>query len=85
MLFKNLKCVQISESEYEDVSFIINVSSCPANAEDNLADYLIKDKKVDVNLHPYVLKQLAYNLYSAVMNDYKYMKVVKKEAKKNVR
>lgn len=79
MLFKNLKCVQISESEYEDVKFIIGISSCPAVAEDNISNYLIKDKKVDLNLNPYVLKKLAYNLYSAVLNNYKYMKIIKKE------
>lgn len=76
MLFKKLKCVEITKSEYNDIKFINTISHCQAEAVDYVADYLVKDRKVDANLNAYVLRDLAYNLYMAVMNDYKYMKVV---------
>ena len=76
MKFKGTKCVEIKKSEYDDIKFIDTISHCQAEAVDYVMDYLIKDKKVDANLNAYVLRDLAYNLFMAVMNDYKYMKVV---------
>jgi len=75
MEFKKLKCIKISKSEYDDIKFINSISSCSKEAIDNVKEYLIRDGKVDLKLNDFVLSELAYNLYNAVINDYKYLKV----------
>lgn len=75
MTFKKNKCINISKSEYEDIQFIDAISSCSADAIDNVKAYLIKDRKVDLKLDDFTLREIAYNLYMAVINNYKYMKV----------
>ena len=75
MKFKKLKCVSISQSEYDDIKFIDTISSCSKEAVENVKDYLIKDRKVDLKLDDFILCELAYNLYMAVVNNYKYLKV----------
>lgn len=76
MVFKKLKCVEITRSEYDDIKFIQSISSCQADAIDKIIDYLIKDNKVNSNLPRYVVKDIAYNLYMTIDNDYKYMKII---------
>ena len=75
MEFKKLKCISISKSEYDDIRFINNISSCTKEAVENVKEYLIRDRKVDLKLPDFILSELAYNLYMAVMNDYNYLKV----------
>ncbi len=75
MKFKKLKCVSISQSEYDDIKFIDTISSCSKEAVENVKDYLIKDRKIDLKLDDFILCELAYNLYMAVVNNYKYLKV----------
>lgn len=76
MKFKGTKCVEITKSEYDDIRFIQSIASCQADAIDKVIDYLTKDNKVNTTLPRYVLKDIAYNVYMAVDNDYKYMKIV---------
>lgn len=73
--FKRLKCVSISQSEYDDIKFIDTISSCSKEAVENVKSYLIRDRKVDLKLDDFILCELAYNLYMAVVNNYKYLKV----------
>ena len=75
MKFKRLKCVSISQSEYDDIKFIDTISSCSKEAVENVKSYLIRDRKVDLKLDDFILCELAYNLYMAVVNNYKYLKV----------
>ncbi len=75
MTFKKNKCISISKSEYEDIQFIDTISSCQADALDNVKDYLIKDRKIDLKLDDFTICEMAYNLYMAVINNYKYMEV----------
>lgn len=75
MTFKKTKCISISKSEYEDIQFIDAISSCSADAIDNVKEYLIRDRRVDLKLDDFTLREIAYNLYMAVINNYKYMKV----------
>lgn len=75
MIFKNGRCVKISKADYEDVKFIISISSCNKAACDNVRDYLIKDRKVDKGMPLFIIENLAFNLVMAVSNNYKYMKV----------
>lgn len=77
MRFKDLKVVEITESEIEDVKFIQSISSCQADAVDKLSDYLVRDKKVVSSLPNYIIKDMAYNLYMTVENNYKYTKIIK--------
>ncbi len=76
MKFKNLKCIEIKQSEYDDIKMINTISSCQAVAVDNVIEYLIRDGKVAPELPRYIIKDMAYNLYMAVINNYKYLKVV---------
>lgn len=76
MKFKGTKCIEITKSEYDDIKFIEKLSSCQADVVDKVIDYLIKGNKVNQTLPRYVLKDIAYNVYMAIDNDYKYMKVV---------
>lgn len=75
MKFKRLKCVSISQSEYDDIKFIDTISSCSKEAVENVKSYLIRDRKVDLKLDDFILCELAYNLYMAVVNNYKYLRV----------
>ena len=75
LTFKKNKCISISKSEYEDIQFIDTISSCQAEALSNVKDYLIKDGKVNLKLDNFTLCEIAYNLYMAVTNNYKYMRV----------
>lgn len=79
MKLKGTKCIEILKSEYDDIKFIDTISSCIADAEDNVVDYLIRDRKIDIKLPNFIIRKIAYNLYMAVTNDYKYMKVVNDE------
>ena len=75
MKFKRLKCVSISQSEYDDIKFIDTISSCSKEAIENVKSYLIRDRKVDLKLDDFILCELAYNLYMAVVNNYKYLRI----------
>lgn len=75
VVFKRLKCKSITKSEYDDIRFIDTISSCSREAVENVKEYLIRDNKVDLKLDDFVITELAYNLYMAVINNYKYMKV----------
>lgn len=75
VVFKKNKCVSITKSEYDDIRFINNISSCSKEAVENVLEYLVRDNKVNQKLDRFILLEIAYNLYMAVMNDYKYMKV----------
>ena len=78
MKFKKLKCIEITKSEYDDILFIKSISTCQADAEDKIIEYLVKDKKVVDTLPNFILKEMAYNVYMAVIYNYKYLKVVEK-------
>lgn len=75
MKFRKTKCVSISKSEYDDIRFIDTISSCSRDAIEKVKDYLIRDGKIDLKLDEFVKIEIAYNLYNAVINDYKYLKV----------
>lgn len=75
MVFKKTKCVSITKSEYDDIKFIDTISTCSKDAIEKVRDYLIRDGKINLKLDDLIKTELAYNLYMAVMNDYKYMKV----------
>ncbi len=76
MKFKNNKCIEITKSEYDDIMFINDISSCSRVAIDNVKEYLIRDNKINRKLDSFELELIAYNLYMATINNYKYMKVV---------
>lgn len=77
MEFKKCKCVKITKKELEDVRFISESSTCVADAVDKLSEYLI----IDVfkrELPKYEVRNMAFNLYQAVTNKYKYLKLENK-------
>ena len=63
---KDNKCIEITKSEYDDIKFIISISTCFVNSVEKTMEYLKTNNK-----------DKAYNLVMAVENDYKYMKIVK--------
>lgn len=65
------KCVSITKSEYEDVKLIYETSSCIVEACDRVKEYLDA-----ANIENTV--DIVFYLVQAVVNDYKYMKVVNK-------
>ena len=75
MVFKKGKCVELTKAEYDDIQFIISISSCMRVGMENIGDYLIKDHKVSGNIDSWLLGEIEYNLYIAVSNNYKYLKV----------
>ena len=62
---KDNKCIEITKSEYDDIKFIISISTCFKNSVEKTMEYLKTNNK-----------DKAYNLVMAVENDYKYMKIV---------
>lgn len=65
MKFKNNKCIEIRQHEYIHIKYLINVSTCLADAVKNTMKYLEIDNE-----------DKAFNLIMAVVNGYKYMKIV---------
>lgn len=76
MKFKGTRCIEITKTEYDDIMFINSISTCTADAEDKVTEYLIRDKKINTELPNYIIRQAAYKLYQAVINNYNYLKVV---------
>lgn len=75
MKFKGTKCIQINQKEYDDIRFIQSIANCQADAVSKIIDYLNKNKPFQ-DMPRYMVKEFAYNLYMAVDNSYKYMKIV---------
>lgn len=75
MKFKGTKCIEITKSEYDDIRFIDTISTCQANAIDNVIDYLNRNKPFQ-DMPRHMVKEFAYNIYMAVINNYRYMKIV---------
>ena len=75
MIFKNNKCVEISNREYNELYNIIVKSTCFKNAVDNIVPYL-KNYKSFKFVDNLIIKDCAFYLTQAIVNRYKYMKIV---------
>ena len=78
MKFKNGKLIECSNGEYAYITKVYNNSSCLAVAIDNLRDY-IESKLYELGCkYPSnaFIKTVSFNVLSAVINNYKYLKVV---------
>lgn len=64
MKFKNNKCIEITQHEYNHIKYLISASTCLADAVRNTMKYLKTDNE-----------DKAFNLVMAVENGYKYMKI----------
>lgn len=76
MKFKNGKCVEISKKEYDDIMLIWNISTCLADGYDKVYEYMEKDNKFGVLVDYYIKKRIATNILDAVINKYKYLKII---------
>lgn len=65
MKFKNNKCIEITQTEYNHIKYLISASTCLADAVRKTMDYLKNDNQ-----------DKAFNLVMDVENGYKYMKIV---------
>lgn len=65
MKFKNNKCIEITQKEYNHIKSLINSSTCLADAVKKTMEYLETDNE-----------DKAFNLVMAVENGYKYTKIV---------
>lgn len=75
MIFKNNKCVEISKKEYRELDNIITNSTCFKNAVDNVVPYL-KNYKIFKFVDNLTIQDCAFYLTQAIVNKYKYMKIV---------
>ena len=64
MQFKNNKCIEITQTEYNHIKHLISASTCLADAVKKTIEYLKTDNQDKV-----------FNLVMAVENGYKYMKI----------
>lgn len=64
MKFKNNKCIEITQNEYNYIKYLISASTCLADAVRKTMEYLKTDNE-----------DKAFNLVMAVENGYKYMKI----------
>ena len=82
MKFVKTKCIEITKSEYDDIKFIWEISTCFKDACDNVIEYLIKDHRIDIKETSYSkLRDMAHNLVMAVLNDYKYLTIIYEDDK----
>ena len=72
MKVKDNKLVECSKKEYEVIKKIYKNSTCLACAVDNVITYFFHESKAPI----YALKNVASNMILAVINDYKYLKVI---------
>ena len=71
MKFNNKgKCIQITQKEYDDIYNIYKSSTCIRLAEYRVIDYLYN------KFGNCEAEAVAFNLLCAVINKYKYMKIV---------
>ena len=75
MKFKNLKCIEITKKEFKDIKFINTIATCQAHAVELTSKYLSENNNFS-SLPNSIINTMAYNLYMAVINEYKYLKVV---------
>ena len=69
LVFNNKgKCIKIDRKTFEDIKFIYKYTTCTKVAEENLSKYLV--------YHGYKLSdRVISNLLSAVVYEYKYLKI----------
>lgn len=65
MKFKNNKCIEITQNEYNHIKYLISASTCLSDVVRKTMEYLKTDNE-----------DKAFNLVMAVENGYKYMKIV---------
>lgn len=69
MKIVNSKLKEITRDEYEDIKSISRMMTCIKDGEDMMVQYLgLKDSNA--------ARRVAYNVLMAVINDYKYFKII---------